>query len=783
MDAPYNNMHRLSDRILFVSGGLIIVALVMTCVVVLMAYHRHIDAQAHRYLTLSDRLFDQLLDSHHRQLLADLSRLAGDSDLDTAINHADQRRLDTLPSGQTFGATDPAALVIGTDDTIIASDRAELSGLSVTLLDHAPTLDNTEAVASLAMIGEQYWQLVLKPAQPPPSLYIALGFPLDRALARGLQQRTGSDVSFWLHGPSGTPHLVSSSLPTMARRTLEQKLAEYPFADGITMLTLGYTDYLSLVKPPRSNRSRMRIILHLSWPEVLAPYHALQQQLLVLILFALLLSILIAAFLSTRMTRPVQTLVDAAHRIEAGHYSEPVRIHSGDEIGELAQAFNRMQQSIAERERLISHQARHDSLTDLPNRTAALQELDRQLAAAAQQQRPLALLLLDLSRFKAINDVFGQATADRILQAFARGLRAAWLHNTWSARLGGDEFLLLYPGADSTTASTLGTTLHDSLCRIVLDGSALKLDFNIGIAIHPEHGRTAETLLRRAGIALSDAKRHHDPVALYRTGRDEWYLRQLQLMGELPRAVARDELRLHYQPKLELRSDRITQIEALVRWQHPRYGLLQPGAFIPATEQFGNMPLISRWVLRHAVRQLGNWRRQGLDLAVAVNLSAIDLQDTRLPEKVFRVLQEHRIEPHRLIIEVTESTAMRDLELTLPLLQHLRQYGVLLSIDDFGTGHSSLAQLKHLPFDELKIDKCFIQTLEEPGDDALIVRTAIELAHGMRLSVVAEGVETDPVLRLLKQYRCDLIQGYHVSPPLPPELLTAWLRKRNVRSA
>jgi len=295
--------------------------------------------------------------------------------------------------------------------------------------------------------------------------------------------------------------------------------------------------------------------------------------------------------------------------------------------------------------------------------------------------------------------------------------------------------------------------------------------------LHPDHGSDAQTLLRRADIALYDAKQLRSGVAVYQPGRDEVHLRQLTLMGDLRQSITRGQLSLRFQPKVDLASRKVKHTEALLRWRHADLGAIPPDEFIPLAERSGFVHELTRFVLENALRQNSEWRDEGLDLGMAINLSAMDLMDADLPDFIQACLRRHRVPPARLILEVTESALMRDVDYAVRTLHRLRASGLRLSIDDFGTGYSSLAQLKRLPVDELKIDKSFVTQMTEGSDDAVIVRSTIELGHNMGLSVIAEGVENDSSLELLKRYRCDMVQGYLFSAPLEGAALARWCRE------
>jgi diguanylate cyclase len=281
--------------------------------------------------------------------------------------------------------------------------------------------------------------------------------------------------------------------------------------------------------------------------------------------------------------------------------------------------------------------------------------------------------------------------------------------------------------------------------------------------------------MKRADIAMYDAKKNHSGVAMYESGRDEHSVRRLTLMMELRQAIARDELQLYFQPKIDVRTEKVVHAEALVRWRHPKHGVMRPDEFIPLAEQSGKIGLITKWVIGKAIAQCAQWRDEGLDLTIAVNLSALDLFDVELPTFISGLLSDAMLPPGKLMLEITESAIMRDAAYAQKILADLKRRGICLAIDDFGTGYSSLAHLKRLPVDELKIDKSFVLNLSErASDDLVIVRSTIELGHNMGLVVIAEGVETAESWRVLKNLGCDMAQGYYMSPPLPAREFTEW---------
>ena len=388
------------------------------------------------------------------------------------------------------------------------------------------------------------------------------------------------------------------------------------------------------------------------------------------------------------------------------------------------------------------HQALHDPLTGLPNWELFADRVGQAIRSADRQLRPAALLL-DLDRFEDVNDTLGHHHGDRLLGEVATRLTGVLRQVDTVARLGGDEFAVLLPEVDAAGAPAVAEKLRVALHQpLTLDGVGIDLDASIGIAVYPDHGGDAAELLQHADVAMYAAKQTHAGFVIYDASVDQHSPRRLALLGGLRRALERDELVLHYQPKADLRSGRVLGVEALVRWQHPEHGLLGPGEFIPLAERTGLIHPLTRWVLDAALRQAGEWRRAGHELSVAVNLSTRSLLDRDFPDQVADRLAAWGVPAGCLMLEVTESAVMADPALALEVLGRLHALGVGLALDDFGTGYSSMAYLKALPVDELKVDRSFVGHMASSNSDAVIVRYTIDLGHNLGLHVVAEGVET-----------------------------------------
>ena len=386
----------------------------------------------------------------------------------------------------------------------------------------------------------------------------------------------------------------------------------------------------------------------------------------------------------------------------------------------------------------------------------------------------LALLLLDLRGFKAVNDALGHSAGDALLQQVAQRLLSALRGSDTVARLGGDEFAAVLPETDQAGAvQTVGKLLRALAEPLQVEEHVLTIEASVGIALAPAHGTDPQTLVRRADIAMYAARDAGDAVAVYQPAHDRDGLARLTLIGELRAGIAQGHLLLHYQPILELATGRLVAAEALVRWQHPQRGQVRPDAFIPLAEQTGLIKPLCTWTLEAALRQARAWQDAGQTLAVAVNLSTRNLQDPGVPAQVQDLLSTTGVAPAQLKLEITESSLMADPVRALDSLTRLAQMGVRLAIDDFGTGYSSLAYLTRLPVQELKIDQAFVRDLAAGGTNALIVRSTIELGHNLGLVVIAEGVEDKAAWDILVSLGCDFAQGYYIGRPMPADDLAA----------
>jgi diguanylate cyclase (GGDEF)-like protein len=423
------------------------------------------------------------------------------------------------------------------------------------------------------------------------------------------------------------------------------------------------------------------------------------------------------------------------------------------------------------------HQALHDELTGLPNRTMLLRKTADALIDASRLGRRAGFLLLDLDRFKEVNDTLGHAVGDELLRVVAHRLTHSVRPGDVVARLGGDEFAVLLPMVrEVSSAREVAARLRAALAEPVrLEGMVFEIEASIGIAIYPDDATLVEVLLQRSDVAMYLAKDRRTGVERYVSDSDRNSPARLALLGDLRRGIDRGELELHYQPKVLLADGATCGVEALVRWRHPERGLLLPGEFMPMAEQSYLMRDITAWVVEAALRQAARWRRDGLAVPVSLNLSARDLQDTGLTDTLERGLAQHSLPPDAVILEISERTLASEPARVIATAEALAAVGIPLSLDDFGTGYSSLVRLRRLPVSEIKIDASFVGRLLGSPDDQLIVRSLAQLMSGLGIRSVAEGVESPEAAAVLRDMGCDAAQGWHFCGPLAADPATGWL--------
>jgi len=601
--------------------------------------------------------------------------------------------------------------------------------------------------------------------------WVLMGFRIDQSRADEMRQLLSVHVALMIKSPEGAMTLSVSTLPADARALLLSTggaAGELQTVEGTLLARSSKLDSVG---------GEVHSLLLRSVDEVVAPYRQLQVLLAIITVAGVLLFAAGTGLVAQRLTTPLRSLLAATQRLSRGEYDVPLE-HTDrtDEIGNLARSFDHMRVDIGAQQTEIRRLAYWDRLTGLPNRERFRDAVVQAIAASADPAQPLAVLTLDLDRFKHVNDVLGYAFGDRLLQAVAERLsQQVRSPEDMVARLGGNEFAILLQRADAAAAHEIAQRINQSFEQpLAFEDQTVDLSAGIGFACWPGNAGDADTLLSRSEIAMYAAKRKLSGALQYDAAFDSSSAQTLSLLTELRHAVEHHELRLYLQPKVPLHGQPGLAAEALVRWQHPQRGLVPPMQFIPFAEQTGFVRHLTLWMFEEVARLLADPRTQGLPLRVSVNLSTRDLLDPELSHRLADILARHGVAASAFCLEITESAIMDDPQRAEAMLNRLSEQGFKLSIDDFGTGYSSLAYLKRLPVDELKIDKSFVMGMETGEDDAMIVRSTIDLAHNLGLTVVAEGVETAAILERLRLLACDEAQGYHIARPLPVDDFLAW---------
>jgi diguanylate cyclase len=733
--------------------------------------------QAQEQLKTGTRVFERFMDLRWRRIQYGLNWLTNDSDFrEAAINGSPSRIEHAL---QEFEASlhGSELFVLDLDGNIITSTLKGLPPGQVFPYAKALRLArrNTQTMVIGILAGRPYMLVQGVVLAPLPVVRVVSGMPMDDVFAHELSSLSNLEVSFMTVKP-GESGILSSTQPDFMSASIIEFVQEHTpgaaihFSEFNGQRFLG--QMLQLANSGDPDNGQVMAVLQSPLDQTMQAFNSLDRKFLWISLGALLASLLGALWLARAVSRPVSLLAEAAQRIGRGNYETRVELTRRDELGFLARAINAMQSGIAVREQQLAHNALHDPLTGLPNRALAMERLGSAISA----RRSVVLIYLGIENYRVINEGFGPEGVELIMRESARVMLDALRERDTAARITGNEFLLLLESTQIDVGVAMADRLYALLKRpLSIDGHEVALEVCMGIAVYPLNGQSAEELINRAAIARRDAAALPGYLQVYQQDRDLAHQRHIQLIRDLRSAASEGQLQLHYQPKLDIRSGHVRQAEALLRWQHPELGMVSPAEFIPLAERTGSMFLLTGWVIEEGIRQLAEWNRKGMHLQLSLNISAEDLHGENLLLTVERLLKRYQLSAEQLIFEITESTAMRDPEHSLSVLEKLRDGGISLSVDDFGTGYSSLAHLKRLPVQELKIDQSFIRNLDETSEDAVIVRSTIEMSHNLGLKVVAEGVEYQHTLELLERWHCDTAQGYLISRPMDAVAFEAWV--------
>tara|TARA_R110001599_G_scaffold353463_1_gene592960 strand:+ start:996 stop:3350 length:2355 start_codon:yes stop_codon:yes gene_type:complete len=759
-------------KLLFFILVVVILTLSSTMIAVLRATNSNVTTLVGEELKVVQRVFLSLLDYERNQLQMRAELLAGDFAFKRAVATGDRETIVTALANHGDRIDADLLFMLSSNFEVLMSTHRDEQLLK--RLRNSLDNRNPRSIKVTPLIQGEPFTLVLVPVVAPDLIgWIGLGIEVDKGLLDRLREITGAEITLVYGNAMGVRQLSTLASSRFYDVSNFDSVRE---AVTATEERLKNDNWLSeTVVLDEIGQGELIAILSSSLDTALTGYSALRLQMILIAVSALALAVLTTILVSRWVTRPIYRLVTAAKTIADGNYSQQLDLEADEEFRQLGDALNIMQGAVADREARISHQAQHDMVTQLPNRNYIKSRFNSHVTDSLPGSQ-FGLCLLQLSNLAHLTDLYGSDFSDDVLKKVAERLSDNLRRGDLAARVADNQILLFY---DDLTHDGVAQVAHKLIGvfaeSITVRGVPVRAELWLGFILCPQHGQVFDDVLRRAQIALAFARTNSHLYAVYQIGQDEKHLRQIQVANRLQVATKRRQFTVLYQPKYQLGCHRVEQAEALVRWTDDELGQVFPDEFIPLAEQIGIISKISDIVLDIVLAQQLRWREAGLELAVCVNLSGLDVLQESFVRGVIERLHQSGLPNSALVMEITETALVADMELALKNLALFEAAGIEMSIDDFGTGYSSLAQLKALPVQELKIDKSLIQELDTDSDDKLIVRSTVEMAHFMGLKVVAEGVESLPIVQILHGMSCDSIQGYYLAKPMPGDELQMWL--------
>ena len=765
---------RLGFRGRLIAAMISLVALVSLVIVALLMVYLFEDEKnrALEQLAIGERLTTEIIDRRTDLELSRLSVVVQDFGFRSAIASRDPATIDS--------ALENLSGRVGSDFALVLDSQGEPQASTLQSAFPAITqeqLTNTRRngfTRSLRAIDGRGYEILTIPIEAPGlRAWLVAGFAMNQSLAEVISRLSGTSVIF--RARSNQNDGLSSFAATGIDNKLEQKLADTP-NNANFIESDGY--FTRIINLDESDPADVQAVLLISRDATLQNYYQRAVEIALLVTAILIFAVLLALVIARNLGRPVLQLANYARAIGAGTTPQAPAIQAGGELTQLRNALRDMLSGLREQEAQIRYAATHDDVTGLKNRNALIHETTELLDNNGQG----TLLGIRLNNLSDINDTLGLEFGDKVLIGVANRLQQELTDARILARTGGGEFLALMQPLPPAQGSNRIRQLHELIeSPLQIEQTPFSLRVTIVTMELPEDAADTDALRRRLNLTFEQAEAHPEAFTRYKPGQDESHLRQLKLVTDLHTAILNNGLHMNYQPKLNNQTGEMVQVEALVRWIHPELGFISPEEFIFLAEQSGQIHNLTAHILQRVASDARRWHEQGVDAGVAINLSAMDLTWPALIQHIADTFEDWHHDLARVTLEVTEGALMEDPEEALATLNQLRELGVTLSVDDFGTGFSSLSQLRKLPVQELKIDKSFVLKLDTEPQDQLIVRSTIDMAHGLGLRVVAEGIENLEAWHLLQHWGCNLAQGFYLSRPVAPEDLPETARSLAAR--
>lgn len=760
--------NRIGFRGRLVSAMVALVAVVSVSIGALLMLYLFEDekSRALEQLSLGERVAEEILQRRTNLILSRLDVVVRDFGFRSAMASQDRVTADSALENQSRRVGASFAMILDSNNEVLASADKPPSRLqeSAETLDLLAEAQVNGFASQVTVINDQAVELVTIPVEAPGlRAQLIAGFELGDDVANIIERLSGTEVLYRARMEGTQKFRFLSGDNTMDDIRLSELTQASGDESGSTRFVTSSHYFTRIVTLAENPATSLQLLLLINRDASLAAYYKRAIEILLLVSSVLILAALIAMIVARSLGKPVLKLAQYAKAIGDGESPQPPRIRAGGELAELRHALGDMLGKLKDREEQIRYAASHDEITGLPNAHAFLNSV-REGFRNDQAFRLFGLRISDLSN---INDTLGLAFGDKVLYAVAERLRTALPDHAELARTGGGEFLML---TDACTGDTLDNRAHQLLDAVQapmkIDNTPFSLRCTMVSLQLPEDAQDTDQVRRRLNLTFELAQNTRQRVTHYQSGRDENHLRELQIISDLTAAIADKGLHMNYQPKLSMADGSLRQVEALVRWIHPELGFISPEEFIFLAEQSGQITDLTRHILRRVAQDATHWHASGLKIGVAINLSALDLGRPELIDEIADAFSDWQLPMSSITFEVTESALMEDPETALDTLLRLRELGVTLSVDDFGTGYSSLSQLRKLPVQELKIDKSFVLKLNTEPQDQLIVKSTIEMAHGLGLKTVAEGIENNETWHILRDWGCETGQGFYMSRPV-----------------